>query len=110
MILLHKIQTNRSLHFPLIRYQRQVDLLTLLQVLTIVYFFNILPVNVIHGNRKKSIDAFLDQGSSTTLCDQKLLDDLGVEGEHVTIALTTVYKTAQNCESKKVRFSNIWIG
>ena len=41
----------------------------------------------------------------TAFCDQKLLDDLGVEGEHAIIALTTVNETAQNCESKKLRLT-----
>ena len=53
-------------------------------------FLNVVPVRIY--SKKSSVDtlAFLDQGSTTILCDVRLLKDLGISGEKTSYAITTV--------------------
>jgi len=64
-------------------------------------FLNVVPVKVLYNDREVATYAFLDQGSTTTLCDQSLLDELGIKGENVSFALTTVNKKDGCYQSKK---------
>ena len=48
-------------------------------------FLNVVPIKVFHANQEITTYAFLDQGSTTTLCDQALLGQLGIEGEEVAL-------------------------
>ena len=65
-------------------------------------FLNVVPVKVFYKNREIVTYAFLDQGSTTTLCDQNLFDQLEIEGENVSFALTTVNKKDGHYRTKKV--------
>ena len=65
-------------------------------------FLNVVPVNIFAKGREVYTYAFLDQGSTTTLCEQSLFDQLGIEGENVSINLTTVNHRAASHESKRV--------
>jgi len=56
-------------------------------------YFNIVPVRVRCDDREILVNAFLDQGSSTTLCDQRLLEVLNVPSKEITFGLTTVGAT-----------------
>ena len=53
-------------------------------------YFNIVPVRVRCDGRELLVNAFLDQGSSANLCDQRLLEVLNVSSEDVSFGLTTV--------------------
>ena len=65
-------------------------------------FLNFVPVKIFAKGREVYAYAFLDQGLTTTLCEQSLFDQLGIEGENVSINLTTVNHRAASYESKRV--------
>jgi len=64
-------------------------------------YFNIVPVCVRCDDREILVNAFLDQGSSTTLCDQRLLEVLNVPSTEITFGLTTVGAT-QRMKGKRL--------
>jgi len=68
-------------------------------------YLNIVPVRVEANGKEFITKAFLDQGSSTTLCDKKLLELLGVPRERVTFALTMVNKTSERQQGFKASLS-----
>ena len=68
-------------------------------------FLNVVPVKVFYKDKAITTYAFLDQGSTTTLCDKTLFKHLGIEGENVSIALTTVNKKDECYESQKASLS-----
>jgi len=68
-------------------------------------YLNIVPVWVEANGKEFITNAFLDQGSSTTLCDEKLLELLGVPRERVTFTLTTVNKTSERQQGFKASLS-----
>ena len=53
--------------------------------------------------QKSSVDtlAFLDQGSTTTLCDVNLLESLGISGEKTSYAITTVNQASEQRDGRK---------
>ena len=57
-------------------------------------YLNAVPVQVSAGDNSVNTFAFLDQGSTTTLCDRCLLTELGVTGEDITFSISTVNETA----------------
>lgn len=57
-------------------------------------FLNVMPVKVFANNREVTTYAFLDQGSTVTLCNQHLLDELGIKGQTASINLTTLNERA----------------
>jgi len=67
-------------------------------------YFNIVPVRVRCDDREILVNAFLDQGSSATLCDQRLLEVLNVPSKEITFGLTTVGAT-QRMKGKRARLS-----
>ena len=64
-------------------------------------FLNIVPVHVY--SKKSCVDtlAFLDQGSTTTLCDGRLLESLGISGEKTSYSITTVNQTSEQRNGRK---------
>ena len=73
-------------------------------------FLNVVRVKIFANGREVYTYAFLDQGSTTTLCEQSLFDQLGIEGENVSINLTTVNHRVASYESKKSVFDCYWSG
>ena len=61
----------------------------------------VVPVQIFYKDKAITTYAFLDQGSTTTLCDKNLFKNLGIEGKNVSIALTTVNKKDECYESEK---------
>ena len=59
------------------------------------------PVKVRAGNKTVTTYAFLDQSSTATLCESRLLQHLGISGEKVKYSLTTVNQTKVNVDGKK---------
>ena len=53
-------------------------------------YLNVVPVCVAAGNKRVNTYAFLDQGSTTTLCDHRLLEKLDLKGEPTEFTITTV--------------------
>nr|CAB3263156.1 uncharacterized protein LOC104265735 [Phallusia mammillata] len=53
-------------------------------------YLNVVPVVVRHGNTAIATYAFLDQGSTTTFCERKLMDKLGACGKPKQILLNTL--------------------
>ena len=68
-------------------------------------YLNIEPVRVASNNKELSTYAFLDQGSTTTLCSKKLLKELNVTGDKINFSLTTVSNSAKSCEGEKLALS-----
>ena len=64
-------------------------------------FLNVVPVKVRAGNKTVNTYAFLDQGSTATLCESRLLQRLGISGEKAKYSLTTVNQTEVNLNGKK---------
>ena len=65
-------------------------------------FLNFVPIKVFHTNREITTYAFLDQGSTTTLCDQTLLGQLSMKGEKVSFSLTAVNRKNGPYQAKRV--------
>ena len=65
----------------------------------------IVPVRVkAKGSNSSTVTyAFLDSGSNTTFCSNKLVETLGIEGEKTQLSLTTLGK--QNCMTRCNLFS-----
>ena len=59
------------------------------------------PVKVHAGNKTVTTYAFLDQSSTATLCESRLLQHLGISGEKAKYSLTTVNQTKVNVDGKK---------
>ena len=53
------------------------------------------------GNKTVTTYAFLNQGSTATLCESRLLQRLGISGEKAKYSLTTVNQTKINVNGKK---------
>ena len=53
-------------------------------------FLNVVPVRICAGVKEVKCFAFLDQGSTTSLCDRRLLDELDVTGEQTSFSLSTL--------------------
>ena len=53
-------------------------------------FLNVIPVRVSCGDNSVLTYAFLDQGSTATLCDKRLLDQLKASGDDVNFDITTI--------------------
>ena len=53
-------------------------------------FLNVIPVEVVTCGKSMMTYAFLDQGSTTSLCDKRLLDQLQVSGEPAKFSISTV--------------------
>ena len=47
--------------------------------------------------------AFLDQGFTTTLCDERLLESLGISGEKTSYSITTVNQTSEQLHGQKAK-------
>ena len=63
---------------------------------------NVILVRVTAGKRSIETCAFLDQGSTTTLCDERLLERLNVHGENAIYSITTINRTSENYKKKRV--------
>ena len=50
-------------------------------------FLNIVPVRISAGKKTVCCFAFLDQGSTTSLCDERLLNALDITGEKTSFTL-----------------------
>ena len=68
-------------------------------------YLNIVPVRVEANGKEFTTNAFLDEESSTTLCDEKFLELLGVPRERVSFTLTTVNKTSEHQKGFKASLS-----
>jgi len=66
-------------------------------------YLNIVQVRVFSGGKEVQTYAFLDQGSTTTLCDRRLLDKLGMSGEEVEFSLSMINKQLVNRHGRKVQ-------
>ena len=64
-------------------------------------FLNVVPVKVIANDHEVHTYAFLDQGSTTTLCHETLFDQLGIKGEKNTVNLTTLSEKAVSHKSNR---------
>ena len=53
-------------------------------------YLNVIPVKVSARNKSILTYAFLDQGSTATLCDERLLDQLDISGEKLDFKITTI--------------------
>ena len=53
-------------------------------------YLNVIPVKVLARNKSILTYAFLDQGSTATLCDERLLDQLDISGEKLDFKITTI--------------------
>ena len=67
-----------------------------------VVFLNIVPVRITCGDKEVVTTAFLDQVSSTSRCDSRLLPQLQFQGEKVSFSLTTVNKVKEKRHVFKV--------
>jgi len=67
-----------------------------------VVFLNIVPIRITCGDEEVVTNAFLDQGSSTSLCDSRLLQQLQFQGGKVSLSLTTVNKVKEKRHGFKV--------
>ena len=68
-------------------------------------FLNVVLVRVSVGETFVDTLAFLDQGSTTTLCDERLLDKLGVTGERARYSITTINQTKECRSGRKAQLS-----
>ena len=59
---------------------------------------NVVPVHIMAHGKEVKTNAFLDQGSTTTLCDERLVDALGLSGEPVTFSLSTLNRGTRKAE------------
>jgi len=60
-------------------------------------------VRIVANGEEVKTNAFLDQGSATTLCDECLVDALGLSGEPVTFSLSTLNRVSEKRHGKKAR-------
>ena len=60
------------------------------------------PVRVSSLTRSINAYAFLDQGSTSFLCDQRLLKWLNVSGDDVTFSITTLNAKTDSCKGRRV--------
>ena len=63
---------------------------------------NVVHLRVTANGKEVKTNAFLDQNSTTTLCDERLVDALGLHGEPATFALSTLNRVAAKRHGKKV--------
>ena len=63
-------------------------------------FLNIVPVRISAGKKTVCCFAFLDQGSTTSLCDERLLKELDITGEKTSFTLSTLNNSAAQAGSK----------
>ena len=64
-------------------------------------FLNVVPVRVYSKKSCINMLAFLDQGSTTTLCDERLLKSLGISGQKTSYSITTVNQTSEQLHGRK---------
>ena len=64
---------------------------------------NVVPVRIAAHGKEVKTSAFLDQGSTTTLGDERLVDALGSSGEPVTFSLSTLNRVSEKRYGKKVQ-------
>ena len=65
-------------------------------------YLNVIPVRVSAGNKSVVTYAFLDQGSTATLCDTRLLNQLEVLGEKVDFNISTINGKSTRRRATKV--------
>ena len=63
-------------------------------------FLNIVPVRISAGKKTVCCFAFLDQGSTTSLYDERLLKELDITGEKTSFTLSTLNNSAAQVGSK----------
>ena len=63
---------------------------------------NVVPVKISSGSKTVLIYAFLDEGSTATLCDERLLDLLQITGKPAKFAISTVNERADIHRGSKV--------
>ena len=68
-------------------------------------YLNVIPVRVSAGNKSVLTYAFLNQGSTATLCDKRLLNQLEVLGEKVDFNISTIKGNSTRRRATKVNFT-----
>ena len=68
-------------------------------------FLNVVPEYVETGSKSVLTCAFLDQGSTTSLCANRLLNRLDISGEPTKFSVTTVTDCSTLCNGKKVNLT-----
>ncbi|XP_077971336.1 uncharacterized protein LOC120346540 [Styela clava] len=68
-------------------------------------FFNIVPVKICANRREIETYAFLDEGSTACLCDERLLDLLKLRGKKTQFSLTTVNAVQTSQDGYAVDFT-----
>ena len=68
---------------------------------------NVVPVKISSGSKTVLSYAFLDQGSTATLCDERLLDLLQITGKPAKFAISTVNERADIHRGSKVNLTSI---
>ena len=68
-------------------------------------FLNVVPVRVSAGGNFVDTLAFLDQGSTTTLCHECLLDELEICGEQANYSISTINQTKECSKGRRARMS-----
>ena len=66
---------------------------------------NVVPVKISSGSKTVLSYAFLDQGSTATLCDDRLLDLLQITGKPAKFAISTVNERADIHRDSKVNLT-----
>ena len=66
---------------------------------------NVAPVKISSGSKTVLSYAFLDQGSTATLCDERLLDLLQITGKPAKFAISTVNERADIHRGSKVNLT-----
>ena len=66
---------------------------------------NVVPVKISSGLKTVLSYAFLDQGSTATLCDERLLDLLQINGKPANVAILTVNERADIHRSSKANLT-----
>ena len=66
-------------------------------------FLNVVSVRVY--SKKSCVDTltFLNQGSTTTLCDARFLESLGISGEKTSYAITIVNRNSEQRDGRKAK-------
>jgi len=69
----------------------------------IITSLNVVLVRIMAHGKEVKTNAFLDQVSTTTLCDERLVDALGLSGEPVTFSISTLNRVSDQRYGKKVQ-------
>jgi len=65
-------------------------------------YMNVVPVQISAGDKTINAFAFLDQGSTTSLCDKRLFNLLNITGESTAFTISTINEKASLCHVERV--------